>query len=285
VHFSDKVALNVDVAARLSPPLLSRLRVALGDGHTLIVAHEWGELAQMVRTRAIDAVVVEPRADGKTYVDEIRALVEQHPTLPVVVYAALSPETLRATIELARYGVQHVVLRGFDDESRRFRELIERLPAHRLASTVLQELAPRLAEGPPLLQRAVGRLFESPQTFRSVEDLAVAAGMTRRNLDRWLERLGLASARLLIFGARFTRALHYMRDPGYQLDDITRKVGYANPRLFARQVRAVTGLTPSAMRATVEPERALQLLTARLCRRKGAMNADLERARAGPDRG
>ena len=230
----------------------------------------WSELAEAVRTRPIDAVVVDPRADGRIQLDEIRALVGRHPTLPIVVYSALTPEALKAAVELAKYGIHYVVLRGFDDEPRRFRDLIERLPAQRLTGIVLQGLSSRLAEGPPMLHRAVVRMFETPHAFQKVQDLAFAAGMTRRNLDRWLERLGLASARMLIFGARFTRALYYMRDPGYLLDDITQKLGYTNGRLFARQVRAATGLTPSMLRDHVEPEKLLEQLTAKLCRQEGS---------------
>lgn len=216
--------------------------------------------------RPIDVVIVDPRAGGKIQIDEVRALLQQYPTLPVVVYTSLTPETLKATVELARCGVHHVVLRGFDDEPARFRLLLERLQANRLSGIVMQGLGPHLEEAPQLLRRAVQRLFEAPHVFHGVEDLAFAAGMTRRNLDRWLERLDLASARMLILGARLTRAVFYMRDPGYLLDDITRKLGYSSPRLFARQVRAATGLTPTMLRESVEPEKFMEQLAALLCR-------------------
>ena len=90
--------------------------------------------------------------------------------------------------------------------------------------------------------------------------------MTRRNLDRWLDRIGLASARMLILAARLIRAVHYMRDPGYLLDDITKKLGYGSARLFARQVRAATGLTPTMLRERGEPEQLIRELTAQLSR-------------------
>lgn len=255
----------MEVAARLSAPLLSHLRVAL-DEHVLTVSDDWNDLTETVRTRPVDVVIVDPRAGGTVQIDEVRALLHRYPTLPVVVYTSLTPETLKATVELARCGIHHVVLRGFDDEPVRFRELIERLPAHRLSDIVMRGLEPRLEGAPQLLRRAIGRLFEAPHGFHGVEDLAFAAGMTRRNLDRWLERLGLASARMLILGARLTRAVFYMRDPGYLLDDITRKLGYASSRLFARQVRAATGLTPTMLRERVEPEEFMEQLAARLCR-------------------
>jgi AraC-like DNA-binding protein len=256
----------VEVAARLPPPLLSHLRVTLEDEHVLTVIDRWDALVDVVRYQPIDVVVLDPRTDGTMSTAPLETLLGRYPTIPVVVYTLLTPESLKATVELAKLGIQHVVLRGFDDEPRRFRELLTRLPASRLSDSVLRELTPRLCGSPPLLGRAIARLFDAPHRFRGVEDLARAAGMTRRNLDRWLERSGIASGRMLILGARLTRAYYYMRDPGFLLDEITRKLGYDSPRLFARQVRAATGLTPSALRATMGPEEFTAQLAAMLRR-------------------
>lgn len=257
----------MEVAAHLAPPLLSRLRAALEDEYSLIIFEDWHTLAEAVRVRPIDAVILDPRADGSLRVSEVTTLVARHPSLSVVVYAVLTPEMLQGIVGLARSGVQHVVLRGFDDEPRRFRELLARLPARQLDEIVLERLRPRLESAPALLRRAISMLFESPHLFHGVPDLARAAGMTRRNLDRWLDRLGLASGRMLLMGARTTRAVHYMRDPGFLLEDITRKLGYESPRLFARQVRAITGLSPSVVRGSVQYEKVIEQVAERLCRR------------------
>jgi AraC-like DNA-binding protein len=264
----------VEVAARLPLSLLFHLRTVLESEHSLTVVDGWDELIEVVRSRPIDVVIADPRADGTIRTLELRALLGRYPTLPMVLYTSLSPESLKATVELAQCGAHHVVLRGFDDEPTRFRELLGRLPAFRLGEIVLRGLEMYLANGPPLLKRAITQLFEAPHGFQSVKDLALAAGMTRRNLDRWLDKIGLASARMLILGARVTRAFYYMRDPGYLLDDITKKLGYSSPRLFARQVRAATGLTPSLLRETVEPEVFMAQLTALLCRRGGGRGDD-----------
>lgn len=270
----------MEVAARLPSFLASHLRIVLGHEHVLTSCEDWSALHETVRNRPVDVAVIDPRATGVVETIEVQALLGRYPTVPVVIYTTLTPETLMATVELAKHGVQHVVLRGFDDEPRRFRDLLERLPAYRLADTVLDGLAGQLGQGPPLLRRAVSRLFDTPHAFRDVSDLALAAGMTRRNLDRWLERLGLASARTLLLGARLTRALYYMRDPGFLLDDVTRKLGYASPRLFARQVRAVTGMTPSALRERMRPEDFTVQLTALLSRRGDGNDDGVQRASA-----
>ena len=257
----------MEVVARLAPALLNHLRVVIAREHTLIPVDGWGELAEMVRTWPVDVAVVDPRADGTVEITELQALLARYPSLPVVLYTSLTPESLRATVELAKQGIRHVVLRGFDDEPRRFRDLLERQPAYALSESVLNRLTVPLGTVPASLVRALTRLFQAPHAFRGVADLADAAGMTRRSLDRWLDRAGLAPARTILLVARLARAYFYMRDPGYLVEDVTKKLGYASHRLFARQVRAATGLTPSELRHTVEPDQLVMRLATLLATR------------------
>jgi AraC-like DNA-binding protein len=204
--------------------------------------------------------IVDPRAGGALEPEQIERVMTRYPTLPIIVYTALAPDTIRATVELAKQGLQHVVLRGFDDEPRRFRELLERQPAYAMSDAVLATLAPALSELPAPLARAIVRLFESPTCFDEVEDLAAVAGMTRRHLSRWLERVGLAPPRTLVIAARMARAYHYMRDPGHLLEDVARKMGYGSQRLFIRQARELFGLTPTEVREQLQPGELVEML-------------------------
>jgi AraC-like DNA-binding protein len=263
----------VNVVVRLPPLLLSHLRVVLGREHTLITVDRWEDLVTEVRRKPVDLIVADPRAEGTVRLDELRILIRDFPSLPVVIYTILAPDTLGATVELAKLGVRHVVLRNFDDEPRRFRDLLERQPAYAMSDAVLASLARPLGTVPAELARAVERLFRVPQQFRDVNDLAKAAAMNRRALDRWLERAGVASARMLVLGARLLRAYFYMQDPGRSLDEVVERLGYGSSRLFARQVRAATGLTPTALRQSVPPDEFVALLTTRLGRRGERTNA------------
>ena len=263
----------MNVVARLPPLLLSHLRIVLGREHQVIAVDKWGELETEVRRRPVDLIVADPRAEGAVRLEELRTLIRNFPSLPIVIYTILAPETMGATVELAKLGVRHVVLRNFDDEPRRFRDLLERQPAYVMSDQVLASLARPLGTVPAELARAVERLFRVPQQFKDVNDLATAAAMNRRSLDRWLDRAGLATARMLVLGARLLRAYFYMQDPGRSLDEVVERLGYGSSRLFARQVRAATGLTPTALRQSVPPDEFVALLTERLGRRGERTNA------------
>jgi AraC-like DNA-binding protein len=263
----------VNVVARLPPLLLSHLRIVLGRDHRVIAVDKWDELEQEVRRGPVDLIVADPRAEGTVRLEELRALSRNFPSLPMVIYTILAPDTMGATVELAKLGVRHVVLRNFDDEPRRFRDLLERQPAYAMSDQVLASLARPLGTVPAELARAVERLFRVPQQFKDVNDLATAAAMNRRSLDRWLDRAGLATARMMVLGARLLRAYFYMQDPGRSLDEVVERLGYGSARLFARQVRAATGLTPTALRESVSPEEFVALMTERLGRRGERTNA------------
>jgi AraC-like DNA-binding protein len=259
----------VDVVARLSPSLLAHLKVVIADEHNLVAIDDWDELDTAVRSYPADVVIADPRADGTVRMLELQALLAQYSTVPVVLYTTLTPETLKATVELAKHGVQQVVIRGFDDEPRRFRLLLDRLSAYELSDRLIEALVKPLSQIPVPLARALERLFRMPHTFQDVNDLAEAAGMSRRTLDRWLSRVGLAPARVVLIGARLVRAYHYMSDSGYLLEDVTKKLGYPSGRVFARQVRSFTGLTPSALRRkSPGPDQFMTQLTMLLYRRR-----------------
>jgi AraC-like DNA-binding protein len=258
--------LPLEVLARLSAPLAAQLQIALAGEHSLTLVDGWGALLLTIRERPVDLVVLDPRTSGGLELGQARELLARHPTLPVVIYTTLAADSMQATVMLAKLGVQHVVLRGFDDEPRRFRQMINQLPAARLSNSVLEHVLPHIQDAPTLFVRAITRLFEAPQEVVDVDELARMSGMTRRSLDRWFLRSGLTSARTMILVARLTRAKHYMGDPGFLLEDIVKKLGYSSIRRFARQVRAATGMTPSTMRTSYSTEEFTMRMAALVCR-------------------
>lgn len=252
----------MDVAAFLPSPLLMQLRVAMGRAHRVHAASSWTELEPLVR-RA-DVLVVDPTADGAARgVVATMALAARHPSVPLVPYVALSPASLRAIVDLARLGVEQVVLHRFDDEPLRFRELLERRAGDALTETVLGELGAPLARLPPPLAAAVRQMFRQPHHVWTAQSLASSAGVPRRTMYRQLEAAGFSSPRWLVQGARVLRAYLYLRDSGHHVEDVIVKLRYGSPHALGRHTREAFGVTPSALRRTVDgPE-----VVARLVRR------------------
>ena len=250
----------MDVVAYLPRQTLSHLTIVLGSQHTLIAVKGWEELRSAVHQRVTDVVVADPVIEGTPRTDVLMEIHRQYPSLPIVVYTALSAGAMRAIMELGRIGIEHVVLNRFDDERRRFLELLERVPGQTLSDQMLRLLAPELAKLPVTMVRAVEQLFRSPARFRNSQDLSAAAGTILRTLYRQLEGAGIHSPRLLVAAARLLRVYALLRDPGRQIKDVAAKVGYHSQYQLTQHMRALTGHTPRTVRAYIEPEQFVTLL-------------------------
>ena len=250
----------MDVVAYLPRQQLSHLTIVLGSQHTLITAGRWEELRAAVQQHVTDVLVVDPMADGMPRVDVIEELHRQYPSLPIVIYTTLSAVSMRAIHQLGRNGLEHVVLNRFDDERRRFLELLERVPGQALSDQMLRSLGPELAKLPVTMVRAVEQLFRSPSRFRNAQDLSSSAGTILRTLYRQLEIAGIHSPRLLVASARLLRAYAMLRDPGRQIKEVAAKVGYHSQYQLTQHMRTLTGHTPRSVRTYIEPEQFVALL-------------------------
>ena len=250
----------MDVVAYLPRLLQQHLTIVLGSQHTLTSVQGWDELRDAVMQRVTDVLIVDPAAGGTPRTDILEELHRQYPSLPIIVYTALQGNSMRAVLELGRIGIEHVVFNRFDDERRRFRELIERVPGQALSNQMLNLLAPQLAKLPVTTVRAVELLFRSPSRFRNAQDLSAAAGQIVRTLYRQLDNAGIHSPRLLVSAAKLIQVYTLLRDPGRQIKEVAGKTGYASQWKLGQHMRALTGHTPRTVRAYIEPEQFVKLL-------------------------
>ncbi len=250
---------SLEVLAYLPTPLLSHLRVVLSGNGSFVLnpTERWERFVDALNRGTADIVIVDPCADGVARSAPLAALLESRLTLPVVVYTPVSPVNFQAIAELARHsphhGVHHVVLHRYDDEPRRFLELLERQPGTSLSAALLEELSPVLASLPSALSRGVERLVRRPNEFRDVADLARASRMTLRTAYRHLTSAGVRSPRALVVAARLLQSYGFARDPRQSLEEIARKVGYSAPRMLTKHMREAVGATPRTVRREMRP--------------------------------
>lgn len=254
----------MDVVAYLPAPLLSHLRIVLGDRHQLRPVDGWEALEAAVRKEEADVIVLDPTLPGTVRVSETVLLQERYPSLRVVVYTSLTPSAMRMVVELAKHGLQHVVLHRFDDDPRRFTDLLTQLPGHALGELLLEKVHDAVNALPPRVGGAVARMVRAPRHYSTVDDLAAGAGMTRRQLYRVLEGAGFTSPRLLVQAARAVRAFAFLRDPGRLLEDVSEKLGYSEPRVLNRVMLELVGTRPLEARGTMSPQEFVERVAARL---------------------
>jgi AraC-like DNA-binding protein len=250
---------SMDIAAYLHPNLLAHLAIAAGAKHRILGSDSWESLSLKIRSEPIDLAVLDPMADGKVRSSAILSVLEEFPSVPVILYAQLSPETLQATVDLARAGVRHVVLFRYDDDEKRFLELIESQPGAALAQILLRHLEAPLEKVSGVLRRGVERMFGAPGHFDTLPDLARSSMVSKRTIYRQFAEAGFASPRKFLVAARLLRAYAYMMEPGNTLEMAGQKLGY-EPNSFRRQVRIFFNTTPQKIKRSMPQEEFVEKL-------------------------
>jgi AraC-like DNA-binding protein len=240
----------------------------LGAEHALSTVSSWPELDATIKHRNVDVIVADPAATGSVEIEPLEDIRRQFPSLAIVVYTLLAPPSIKAIVRLAKSGVEHVVLCRFDDEPRRFLDLLESIPGHTLGDRMLAELSEPLSVLPVTVVRAIDQLFRAPARFKSAQDLAMAAGMNLRTLYRNLEPAGIYSARALVVSARVLRAYSFLQDPGRSIKDVAAKAGYPSAWQLSVQLRELTGRTAEQVRREVNQESLVTLLAEQVRRRR-----------------
>jgi AraC-like DNA-binding protein len=267
------------VAARLPPDLTARVRAVLTPFESLIETSDWWELENTLRQGPVDLIVIDPSLErlGLSTADRFESaatlsLLNEFRDIPLIAYTRYTREAMRSLLPLARSGLSHVVLRGFDDTHERLRDLIDEAGARIIGRQLLDEVIPMLAEieAPAGVIAAITRLFLAPRSFRTVPQLAEAAGRQRGQLDRWLRRAGLAPAKTVIVAARVAWAHHYAQSPANRFKMLAFRLGYPSALPLSRHIQWMTGMTPTTLRRTVTPHELVAMLLGRLVLRTKA---------------
>jgi AraC-like DNA-binding protein len=185
-----------------------------------------GDLLAALQHAMVDAVVV----DLAQPTDEhwaAAALARDFPSIPFFALAALRPADLpaiaRACTEL---DLTDCLSEGVDDGA--LRELV--LPATFTVrfATALRGAAARLGLTTELQQRAWRLVVAHGGRVVRTERLAEALGLTREHLSRRFSHDGAPNLKRVIDLVRLLAASELAKNPGYDLPDISRVLGFAS---------------------------------------------------------
>ena len=254
----------MNVVALLSDHLLSTLRAILRNDHRVVTPHRDDDLVRAVHAAAGDVLVLEPATVPSAQWPSLLEFLRRAGTPTVIVYTTITPPAMRATVELARLGIRHIILKGYDDTPRHFRELFDALATEFWSSVLYQRLAGHWHDAPSGMRDALAFLFRCPDRVRSVSDLARVAGVTPRTLHRWLARVQIASAKRLVLAARLEWAHTRLCTGHLQVGDVAARLGYPSPRRFRRETQLLTGMPPAVLGRRLTLDELVELLYARV---------------------
>ena len=248
--------------------MLARLRHAAGHRFQFHAVTRWDAGVHALLRQPVEVAVADPALEGRAEARGIQRLVALFPSLPILVYAALAPDLPAVLLQLGQLGIRRVIVLGHDDHAQRLGDLLVAGAAHAVSHQLIDAIGDLLKDFPADLRWAIEATLREPQAVPSVRALAERARMDRRTCLRWFAKAELPPPSVTLTALRVVYAHRLLQDPGYTVEDVATRLGYAQARSFAQAAREVLGLTPGEMRGALTPEEALAIVRERYFSRR-----------------
>jgi transcriptional regulator GlxA family with amidase domain len=91
---------------------------------------------------------------------------------------------------------------------------------------------------------------------QTIQQVAAQARVDRGTCARWFARAGLPSPRDILAAARVLYAHRLLKDPGFTIEDVAKRLGYAQAKTLQQHARKYLGLTAGEMRLSLTADEA-----------------------------
>jgi AraC-like DNA-binding protein len=245
------------ILAAVPGTLLSRLDYAAHRRFRLVAVRTWEETLTAILSKPLEVGVIDPALDGSARSQEIERLRVLFPSFPLVLYTNLVPAVAPVLLRLGHAGIRQVVIARHDDQPTRLAELLAGEATHAVSGQLISAFSDLLDRCPAQLRWAFEAAIRDPAAVPSVQELAVLARMDRRTCLRWFAKAKLPPPSVMLMVLRVVYAHRLLQDPGYTVEDVATKLGYAQTRSLAQNVKDVLGMTPGELRVSLSPDEAL----------------------------
>lgn len=256
------------VLAAVPNAFARRLERAAGQRFTFQSVSSWMDAIQAIRQEPLELAVADPGLEDIPRAHEIQRIRVLFPSLPLVLYTTLSPDMVSVLLQLGRSGIDEVVVAGHDDHPDRLRQLLVEEAAGSISRQLINEMKDLLSECPGELRWTIETAIREPAALHTVADLAKRARMDRRTCARWFTKAQLPPPSVMLTVFRVMYAHRLLQDPGYTVEDVAKKLGYAKARSLAQNVKEIFGMTPGELRVSLTPADALSIVCKRFFRRE-----------------
>jgi AraC-like DNA-binding protein len=229
------------IGVLLHPSFASRLAGALSGVASL------RELADVDPDESLDLLVVDPRLLAKhpPAAAVTRRLARSQ--VPLVYYTTLSRDAMLAAAHDHELVPARLVMHREDDSPATLRDLVELAPRFLHAGLLRQHVRELLEPLAPSIRASFDAVIRAPEQFFDAGDVAARAGLSRRHLDRMLAAKDLAPTKRWVVAARAWHAARLLACPESSVESVAERLGYRDSKALRRHLRAVWGITPSAL--------------------------------------
>lgn len=228
------------------PVARARLTAALKNEATVRFCERVGELLALAETGLASIVIVDRRdRDGTSTLDAVRRIRDEYPSIPVVLYCALTSETSRDVLLFARAGVDQLVVQGVDDLRTPLRGAVQTAVDSVTAKQHLVDLAPLV---PPNILPFLRHCLEHARRELTVEEVAAALGVHRKTLVDRLKAANLPSPSSIISWCRILLAARLLEDPGRTVEQVALMLDFPSGTALRNMMKRYTGLRSAEVR-------------------------------------
>jgi AraC-like DNA-binding protein len=223
----------------------SALRVAYPRRRARLVLVRGGdELTETLRSTLVDAVVVDIGGPIDE-TDRALALAREFPSLPFIGLAPLRGADGPALAAAAAHDFADVIVEGVDEGV--VRALLMPLMFSPRFAAALWNPPPALKLN-AALQLATWRAIVA-RGGRPVRtsDIASALGVTREHLSRSFAAAGAPNLKRVIDLVRLLAAAELSKNPGYDVRDVARVLGFASPSHLSSTAQRIIGTKPVSL--------------------------------------
>jgi AraC-like DNA-binding protein len=202
------------------------------------------ELAETLRSTLIDAVIVDLGSSGSDN-DRAFGLAREFPSLPFVGVAPLRGADGPALASAMAHEFADVLVEGVDEGI--FRNLVAPLAFSTRFANALWTPPPTLKLEAPLQQSAWRAIIGYGGRPVKTSDLAATLGVTREHLSRSFALAGAPNLKRVIDLVRLLAAAELSKNPGYDVRDVARVLGFASASHLSSTAQRVIGTKPASL--------------------------------------
>ena len=186
-----------------------------------------------------------------------------------IAYASLSPRGVEGALDFARHSTALVAFQNLEEDVTALARTLIGVADPAFTNGVLDGLQPRLRLLPPTIAAAAISLFLHEPVPGTPNTLARRARVARRSVDRWLDRAGIVSTRLLVLAPTMLRAITLLQQTTLSMRRVAHLAGYSVLRRMNDHAAEFTDMTPSELRTMSDPTRVVPIILERLVRAPG----------------
>jgi hypothetical protein len=201
----------------------------------------------VIRLSPFDIVAAAPRATDKCLFVDLDAIPRSDLDLVLrsrqassrasVAYMPVTPANAAVVLRAVAAGFTEVIVPDSHDSAATLVSCVRSCEYRSIIARVLARLAMRLDVMPSGLRAAIVVALAGPSVIRTVRQLCALAGMPRRSVDRWMHRVGIASANRLLAASKLIRLRTAARREHLSLSQAALTTGFSSYEVARRNSR------------------------------------------------